>query len=71
MKGYDIDPAERDFITNRCNRERWKRDLLNYSTSCVMSRSLTGDVDSPVQFIFKHLELAVVNIGSLLCIRHC
>ena len=33
--------------------------------------SLTGDVDSPVQFIFKHLELAVVNIGSLLCIRHC
>ena len=32
--------------------------------------SLTGDVDSPVQFIFKHLELAVVNIGSLLCIRH-
>jgi hypothetical protein len=29
----------------------------------VMSRSLTGDVGSPVQFMLKHLKLAVVNIG--------
>ena len=65
--GYDIDPAERVFTINRRNRERWKRDLLNNNTSRVMSRSLTGDVGSPIQFVLKHLKLAVVNTGRLLC----
>jgi inner membrane protease ATP23 len=40
MTGYGIDPAERVFTINRRNCERWKRHLLNYNTSCVMSRSL-------------------------------
>ena len=33
MTGYGIDPAERVFTINRRNCERWKKDLLNYSTS--------------------------------------
>jgi hypothetical protein len=28
--------------------------------------SLTGDVGSPIQFMFRHLRFAVVNIGSLI-----
>ena len=32
ITGYDIDPAERVFTINRRNCERWKKDLLNYST---------------------------------------
>jgi hypothetical protein len=32
MTGYDIDPTERVFTINRRNCERWKKDLLNYST---------------------------------------
>jgi inner membrane protease ATP23 len=32
ITGYNIDPAERVFAINRRNCERWKNDLLNYST---------------------------------------
>jgi hypothetical protein len=48
ITGYAIDPAERVFTINRRNCERWKKDLLNYSTSCLSlipySHALTDDV---------------------------
>jgi inner membrane protease ATP23 len=48
ITGYAIDPAERVFTINRRNCERWKKDLLNYSTSCLAHRMfsmwLTGVV---------------------------
>ena len=66
MTGYGIDPAERVFAIGRRNCERWKRDLLSYSTSSLFfaaffSRALTGVVGPPVQFMLKHLKLAGVD----------
>jgi hypothetical protein len=45
LTGYGMDPEERVFTINRRNCERWKKDLLNYSTSvfplCLYIRSLS------------------------------
>ena len=38
ITGYGIDSAERVFTINRRNCERWKKDLLNYSTSFLPIR---------------------------------
>ena len=64
MTGYDIDPAERStaVTANDGIMEKGSVELQHF-----MSRSLTVDVGSPVQFMLKHLKLAVANVGSLLC----
>lgn len=64
LTGYGIAPEERVFAISRRNCERWKKDLLNYSTSVFplhLYISLTGDVGPPVQFMLKHLNLAGVH----------
>jgi inner membrane protease ATP23 len=38
LTGYGIEPEERVFAINRRNCERWKKDLLNYSTSLFLLR---------------------------------
>ena len=37
LTGYGVDPDERVYAINRRNCERWKKDLLNYSTSSIFS----------------------------------
>ena len=68
ITGYGIDSAERVFAINRRNCERWKKDLLNYSTSFLpilfILVMLTGDIGPPVQFMLKHLKLAGVDLTS-------
>ena len=47
LTGYGIDSEERVFAISRRNCERWKKDLLNYSTFVFplhLYISLTGDV---------------------------
>jgi hypothetical protein len=46
LTGYGIDSEERVLTINHRNCERWKKDLLNYSTSVsplASLHSLTGD----------------------------
>lgn len=72
ITGYGIDSAERVFTINRRNCERWKKELLNYSTSCsrpvlffFLVRSRVIYIVGPsVQFMLKHLKLAGVNCDS-------
>jgi inner membrane protease ATP23 len=68
ITGYGIDPAERVFTINRRNCERWKKDLLSYSTSFLSIRFSSlrsrGDIGPPVQFMLKHLKLAGVDLTS-------
>ena len=44
ITGYGVDPTERVFTINRRNCERWKKELLSYSTSYLVRCMLYAHV---------------------------